>query len=257
MADPKAKTPGANTLVIMFDSTSLLPGTVVPMFQKMSHLPDVSLTTSAVYHDDNLLGRSEPFKSYSFSTSTQITFTGLILVQGSTKDRNVAMEIVGGGLGLTGRFVSATMPFIGPAGKLISAAMNAGKDSKIQEILVSTTFQEVTLVAAWFESLTKPQYDDQGYAYPPPHVFLMHGQNFKRRGVITNVHLTYKGPWEVTTLLSMLVEISLTFQEDNKTPKGFLDTLNMKEDAIKKEAIEERYSGAQKAIDNARSLSGL
>jgi len=254
MASAKSRSPGANKLVVMLDTKSVLPYSLnegVATYQELTHLPDVSLSASASYHDDNLLGRSEPFKSYSFSNPTQISFTGLIVVEGELKDRNIATELTAGALGLTGRFVSASAPFIGPAGKLISKIL----PKQAQESIVKATFLEVTQKAAWFESLTKPQYDLQGYAYPPPHVLIFHGQNFKRRGVITNVHLTYKGPWEVSTLLSMLVEVTLTFQEDNLVPKGFLDVVNLKDP--QKVSVEEQPFGAQAAIDNARSLVGL
>lgn len=257
--------PGANVFKVLLDMNSLLPGTYntgCALGYELAHIPDVQVNSSSVWHDENILGRSEPFKSYAYSTNTQISFTGKLVVQGSMKERNIPVEVMAGALGLTGRFVGSTAPFLGPAGNLASAAARGRlmdeQPNEVQERIVLAVFREVTQIAAWFEALTKPQYDLMGYSYPPPHIFVRLGQNFEKRGVVSTVNLTYKGPWEVSTLLCMEVEVALTVMEVNKVPKGFLDAANMKEGALQRNYKDpDLYGTGQAAIDNARSLVGL
>jgi hypothetical protein len=264
MTAAASRSPGANTFKITLDLDTLLPGTLfagVSTGFEMAHIPEVHVNASSVWHDDNILGRSEPFKSYAYSPNTQISFTGKLVVQGDMKSRNIPTEVLAGALGLTGRFVGSSAPFLGPAGNLASLAMRGQlfeKPSDVQERVVVAVFKEVTQVAAWFEALTKPQYDLMGYAYPPPHVRVQYGQNFTRRGVVGSVNLVYRGPWEVATLLCMEVEVGFTLLEDNKIPKGFLDAANMKTEAVKRNYVDPNlYGTGQAAIDNARALTGL
>jgi hypothetical protein len=261
MASASTNSPGTNTFSILLDPASVLPSTPNTLLQyiELSSLPDPTVTSVSNWHEDNILGRSEPYRSYMYSSSNIVSFTGFLVAMGTPQDRDIALSVVGGALGLTGRFVGQAQPFIGPAGKIFSAAYNklfGRSDKEIQEAVVTSTYNEVTRKARWLEALTKTQYDDQGWAYPAPHVFLQHGQNWKRRGIIQSVSITWKGPWEVSTLLCMVVEAAITFVEDNQTPKSFVEVATgapPERTPLK----DSEYTGVQKAIDNARSLSGL
>lgn len=259
MASVTTRSPGTNTFNIMLDSSSVLPSTPTSVFQfvELSALPEPTTTSVANWHEDNILGRSEPYRSYMYSSSNIVNFSGFLVAMGTPKDRDIALSIVGGALGLTGRFVGQSAPFIGPAGKIFSAVYNKlFNNEDVQEAIVKSTFEEVTKRALWLEALTRTQYDEQGWAYPPPHVFLQHGQNWKRRGIIQSVTNVWKGPWEVSTLLCMVVESTITFVEDNQTPKSFVEVATG-QPYVRTPLKDSEYTGVQKAIDNARSLSGL
>ena len=257
-----------NVFRIVLDKTSLLPnnrlgGTTEDAddYVTFSEIPEtITMRKGASYTDDFILGRSEPYKSYIGSTSTTFTFSARLVAMGERSDkyRAVSTEIAAAGLGLTGRFVGGTAPFIGPAGKLASLAIqgkNPINTGDSFDELVSVTFAEVTKKAAWLEALVYPQYDDGGQAYPPPRVYLTLGQNFTRRGIIKEISIAWKGPWEVSSLLCMVLEASMTFEEVNKVPKGYLQARNREKPASQTKGSE--YSGTRQAIDNARSISGL
>jgi hypothetical protein len=245
---------------IRIDKSSMLPQfrtSGVDEFTFSEDAPEnLTLSKAANYTEDNITGRSEPYLSYGYSLGTKINFTGKLVARGEPKDRNIPMEILGGGLGLTGRFVSGASQFIGIAGKTTSAGFNAlyPGESKPNEI-ATITFQEVTQKVAWLEALTYPQYDAQGVAYPPPRVWLQYGANFNRRGLVTDVNFTFHGPWEVTSMLCMYVECNIGFIEINKSPKGYLDVRSITQPEFSPTPT--TGFGVQSAIDNARSIAGL
>lgn len=243
-----------NVFRIVLDEQTLLPNNRsagAESFVEFSELPEnLSFTKSANYNEDPVLGRSEPYQTYANSSATRFNFTAKLVATGSPKDRGVFSEVIAGALGLTGRFVSGTSQFLGIAGNLLTGS--PGVDT---EKVVTTTFQEVTRKVAWLESLLYPQYDDSGITYAPPMVNLMYGQNLLRHGVIDNINFVLQGPWEMTTLLCMVVECTVSFREVNKIPKGYLNVRN-----ITRPEIQRDNAGGftvRKAIDNARSLSGL
>jgi hypothetical protein len=253
----------ANKFSISLDKRSVLPSDLLLLRSSLSFtgLPDVRLQSGAIWHEDNIIGRSEPYRSYLYSTGTTISFTGVLVATGGIvgKNKDLATAIAAGALGLTGRFVGQSAPFIGAAGKVFSLIRNGIPSAAEQEALenerIGTIYYEVTLQAAWLEALTKPQYDPMGWAYPPPHVWIQHGQNFLKRGLLTNSTITFKGPYEPNTLLSMHVEVDMTFVEDNEIPKSLTDVAWLKfPDRVAPGA--DKFT-TQDAVDNARSLSGL
>lgn len=247
-----------NVFRIILDERTMLPNNRsvgAESFVEFSELPEnLSFQKSANYHQDAVLGRSEPYQTYANSSATIFTFTARLVATGSLRDRGVLMEVIAGALGLTGRFVSGSSQVTGAAGNLTTAALGANKGISAEEV-VSATFQEVTRKVAWLEALLYPQYDDQGITYPPPMVNLMYGQNLLRHGVITNINFVLRGPWEMTTLLCMVVECNVVFTEVNKVPSGYLNVRNL----LPPKPQIDTSSGfrPRKIIDNIRSLSGL
>lgn len=248
----------ANVFRIVLDEQTLLPNNRSQgeaSYLEFSELPEgLSFSKSANYREDAVLGRSEPYISYENSSPTRFTFTAKLVATGSPKDRSFYNGIIAGALGLTGRFVANTQQFIGIAGTIASnvAGLSTGADT--QEI-VDTTFREVTQKVAWLEALTYPQIDDSGITYQPPMVNLMYGQNLLRHGVITNVNFVLRGPWEMQTLLCMVVECNIQFMEVNKVPKGYLNVRNITEPKV--ETLPTQGFTARKALDNVRSIAGL
>jgi hypothetical protein len=226
----------ANKFRISLDERTVLPQDLLLLTPSVSFtgLPEVRLQSGASWHDDNIIGRSEPYRSYLYSTGTSISFTGVLIATGGIvgKSKDIATAIAAGALGLTGRFIGQSAPFIGPAGKVFSLIRNGIPSAAEQEALenerIGTIWFEVAVQAAWLEALTKPQYDSMGWAYPPPHVWIQHGQNFLKRGLLTSSTITFKGPYEPNTLLSMHVEVEMTFVEDNEIPKSLTDVAGLK-----------------------------
>lgn len=258
----------ANVFRIILDSMTLLPNNRLASGQddyvEFAEFPkDLTISKSANYSEDAILGRSEPYKVYQHSSGTRITFVARLVAMGTQKERGIEMEILGGALGLTGRFVGASMPFIGPAGNLASIALSGGKTAKAalgmaepsSEDVATTTFLEVTKKAAWLEALTYPQYDAQGRAYPPPMVWLVYGQNFNRHGIMRDITIQYEGPWEMSTLLCMVVSCTVRFEEVNSTPNGYTNVRNISR--LSGAQISGGGFGARSAIDNVRSVAGL
>lgn len=252
-----------NRLKLIIDRTSMLPENRLEI-DELTFSEDapsqVNISKGAHYHEDNVIGRSEPYLSYGYSMSTKVNFTGKLVALGQEKDRNIPMEFIGGALGLTGRFVGGAATYIGIGGSVISEAINQetinrlfGQESSNETAL--TTFTEVTQKVAWLDALQNPQYDSQGKAYPPPRVWLKFGQNFKKRGVIDSVSFVLQGPWEVRTLLCMQVDCQISFIEVNTAPKSYRDVRNISGPELS-EAPDTGFNG-EDAIDNARSLAGL
>lgn len=193
---------------------------------EFSELPEnLTLNKSAYWNNEQIPGRGEPWKNYAATSPTRINFTAKLVAMGGTNDRKGLLDIAGTGLGLAGRFISPTQPFLGIAGNAISAAADPG--SVIANFLgiepddkIPITFDEVHRKIAFLESLLHPQIDNLGRSFPPPSVFLCYGENFRRRGVIMDVSFVYKGPWEINTLMCMQVECNIVFEEANAAPKS-------------------------------------
>lgn len=270
-ATPQNSAPPANVFRLYIDRKSLLPASrfITPEYVEFVDLPDdVQFSKSALFNDEAILGRSEPFKSYLSSSVAQITFTGRLVALGKADDgwQKIATKIIAGGLGLTGRFVGASMPYVGPAGKLASLALNAEKGYKDfmgefgedQARIATCTWDEVTKKARVLEALVYPQYDWRGHAYPPPLVRLQHGQNFTRPGVVKQVSMRWKGPWEVSTLLCMVVEAGIYFEEVSPRPKSF-DEVQTGAGYYSSAVTDDMsiQTTQNKIQDNVRSISGL
>jgi hypothetical protein len=189
-----------------------------------------------------------------------MTFSARLVATGSPKEQGLIMDIASGALGLTGRFVNSLAPWAGAAvaaaGKLGSSVYNAvAGNSDLEQEKIDITFQEVTRKVAWLEALMYPQYDDSGVSYPPPMVWLMYGQNLLRHGIIKDINFNLQGPWEMQTLLCMVIDCNVQFQEVNRAPKGYLDARNIKQPT--KETVASGGINPRSVIDNVRSISGL
>jgi hypothetical protein len=195
---------------------------------EFSEIPErVLVSKSAVYNDVSIPGRSEPWKTYSHSNPTTITFTAKLVAQGAALSGSVGLAAAAAvttlafaGLSAVG-FPTSINVDVGDNTFLRTAAARAEAAKAIPLILI-----EVQRRADWLLALTFSQSDDQGRVFPPPLVNLIHGANFSMRGVITDVQLSYQGPWEPNTILSQVVEATLTFHEVNLIPKNYLEVRN-------------------------------
>jgi hypothetical protein len=260
-----AETP-KNTFRMTIDQSSMLPNNRLGEaarqedYIEFAELPrEFSLSKSANYQEDQVLGRSEPYVTYANSGPTRMTFSARLVATGTPAERGLAMDIAGGALGLTGRFVNNLAPWAGAAvavaGKLGNAVSALFGDSDLDQEKINITFAEVTQKMAWLEALLHPQYDDSGISYPPPMLYLMYGQNLLRHGIVKDVTFSMGGPWEMQTLLCMVVDCNIQFQEVNKAPKGYLDARNIKQPVAQDVAA--GGINARSVIDNVRSISGL
>jgi hypothetical protein len=251
---PPTKRRAGEQFVVRIDPDSLVDGpdrvreaihgigdTASSLSIALPEIPEsVRLSKTANYNDDTVSGRSEPWKTYTSSAPTMIEFSWKFMAEGGSKELgvgDVANQLAGFGLGLVGRFVSGSAPFLGVAGNSVSTTIRSAQalasDQSVESVLGRAIFghdigdlsfpifKEIHEKLAWMEALTYPQYDDQGRAYPPPVCWIQFGANFDRRVVVRTVSFDYKGPWEVNTLLCYLVEVSLVCEEVNRIPKGF------------------------------------
>ncbi len=200
---------------------------------EFSEVPErVVVQKTASYVDEIIPGRSEPWKNYSHSNATVVSFTAKLVATGGGLNSSFASA----GLSIA---ATAVQSFLAPitanvsfpqaqastASPLVSAGLSVpGRLTSVS--LIPVIMLEVHKRVDWLEALTYPQYDEMGRAFPPPLVHLSHGANFKKRGIIRDVQFTYLPPYEPITLLCMQVECSITFEEVNFTPKGYLDVRN-------------------------------
>lgn len=195
---------------------------------EFSEIPErVLVSKNAVYNDALVPGRSEPWKTYSHSDSTTVTFTAKLVAQGAA---------LSGSIGAAAASAFTTLAFAGLSAAGIPTSVNVDVGDNVFLRSASARIEsaksiplivlEVQRRADWLRSLMYPQKDDQGRLFPPPLVNLIHGANFTMRGVITNAVLAYEGPWEPNTLLSQVIECNVTFQEVNITPMAYLDVRN-------------------------------
>ena len=197
-----------------------------------SELPEnLTLQKSAIYNDEPIPGRSEPWKVYSYSGSTLIDFNAKLLAMGT--------EITPGALkrsallaGQVGTQVANRLGIGGEFGVLNTWAPRLYRNiedlatDKSNSELNSVTFEEVHKKAAILESLVYPQYNEDGISFPPPLVWLNYGSNFRRRGIIKDVRLQYMKPWVPDTGLSMIIDCGVVMEEVNFTPKGYSQVRN-------------------------------
>lgn len=193
-----------------------------------SEIPDsVNIQKSAMYNDETIPGRSEPWKTYSSSSSTTIDFTAKLVATGMEKSPSIISRgvtlagQVGNKLGLGGEIGIASTY----APRIYRNLMSLSQDKKGAE-LTAAVFEEVHKKAAVLESLVFPQYNEDGIAFPPPLVNLRYGTAITRRGVIRDVRFRYTGPWDVNTGMPMSVEVSVTMEEVNRVPKGHMEVRN-------------------------------
>lgn len=258
MAGSSIDDPSLKLFKIQLVKESLLPNNRIigPDYCEFSELPaNLVMSKAASYTDEQILGRTEPWKSYANSDTTRIEFTARLMALGGYVDSSAPVQAAGFALGLTGRFVPQTQPFLGIAGNAFSLPFGGNTD---QEKLITITFEEVHQKVAWLEALTYAQYDDQGHAYPPPLVKLVYGQNFTRRGVVRAVSFQFRGPWEVSTLMCMLVECSISFEEVNQSPKGYIDVRNRTPPQVNLVLGESSFEKTKRTVvDYSRSIFGI
>jgi hypothetical protein len=186
----------------------------------------VNIGKSASYTDEQIAGRSEPWKVYNSSGSTMIDFAAKLMAMGESKSPWPFKEAVslagqiGNRVGLGGLLGVATTY----APRLYRNIMDLVGNNTGDEI-TSTTFTEVIKQAVALEALVYPQYNDDGIAFPPPMVYLKYGP-LTRRGIIRDVRFRLRPPWDVATGLPMLIECNVTMEEVNRVPKSFLQVRN-------------------------------
>ena len=232
------------------------------LYLEFSEIPErVVVQKSASYIDEIIPGRSEPWKNYSHSNSTVVSFTAKLMATGAGLNSSFSSA----GLSLAATAVSTfTAPITSqvsfPAAQQSTASPIVSAGLSVPGRLTSVSLIPVILLEIhkrvdWLEALTYPQYDEQGRAFPPPLVELSHGANFKKRGIIRDVQFTYMPPYEPITLLCMQVECSITFEEVNYTPKGYLEVRN-RWDPLHG-GLDRFKPNKQDAIGAARSALGL
>lgn len=244
-----------------------------PDFLEFSELPDnLNLNKSAYWNNEQVVGRGEPWKNYASTSPTRINFTAKLVATGGSEAATGFVrglnDVAGFGLGLAGRFAAPTQPFLGIAGNVISAAGGIKSGSALRQFLggdpddkIKLTFEEVHQKLAWLEALLHPQVTNEGRSFPPPAVFLCYGGNFRRRGVIPDVSFVFRGPWEVNTIMCMLVEVSIVFEESNAVPKSYNEVRNREqpvgEVAGANFSSKAEAKGGITAADFARSVFGI
>jgi len=194
-----------------------------------SELPsDVNIQKSATYTDEDIPGRSEPWKVYHSSASTSIDFSAKLVAMGDSKSPNLVKTAVSTGGQLGNK--------LGLGGVLGTASTYAPRvyrnlfdllGDKRNDDISGTIFEDVIKKAAVLESLVYPQYNNDGIAFPPPHVILRYGP-LVRRGIVRDIRQTLQGPWDVQSGLPMVIEVSVTMEEVNRIPKGHMDVRNFK-----------------------------
>ncbi len=232
---------GIKTFKIELVRASLLSevGVFTDIELEFSEIPErVLVQKSAVYTDVPIPGRSEPWKNYSHSNPTTITFTAKLVAIGAPTSGSLgaaagsaAVNLAFAGLSVAGvpTSVNVNIPEVGEDANFLGIPNNA--INRVEAL--ANAAQNIPLIllecqrkADWLRALLHPQHDSQGRVFPPPLVNLIHGANFTMRGVIKDVNLTYMSPWEPNTLLSQQIEVNITFEEVNDTPKGYLEVRN-------------------------------
>lgn len=246
-----------------------------PLTISLPHLPEsVRMTKTANYNDETIPGRSEPWKSYSHSSPTQIEFSFKFVAMGAQDQGPFSFSgLAGKALGVVGQNFSQAAPFLGVAGNTLSTAVTVAEASaaaanpgRLVESAVrgeaqsnaAIVFREVHQKVSWLEALTYPQYDSQGRAYPPPKVTILYGLNFERTGVIRTVSFDFQGPWDVEMYLCYLVETSIVFEESNDQPRGWKDVRNRQ--LPRSSQVGSPFSTAklaQTGVDLSRAIVGL
>lgn len=77
---------------------------------------------------------------------------------------------------------------------------------------------------AFIESLAYPDYS-KSIVLPPPVILLYLGPNLKMKGIIGDVNVTYKRPYD-TTLRPMMADLSFTVTHVTETPPDYYDIRN-------------------------------
>lgn len=225
---------------------------------EFSEIPErVLVAKSAVYKDVHIPGRSEPWKTYSHSNPTVVTFTAKLVALGAPLTGSVGAAAASAAAtlayaGLSAAGVPTSVTFEGNDSTLFrNAAQRAESLKRVPSIIL-----EVQRRADWLRALMHSQVDEQGRVFPPPLVNLIHGANFTLRGVLTDVTLAYEPPWEPNTLLSQVVECNVTFHEVNLTPKSYLEVRNGWNPIIGN-GLERFRPDARDIIAASRSLAGF
>jgi hypothetical protein len=217
-----------------------------------SEIPEsVLVQKRASYNEEVVPGRTEPWLNYSHSEGTIITFTAKLFAQGERKE-SWTDGLAGTALGLGARFYAPAAPFLGIGGNALS--MLLGEDPSSPS---PTIFKEVHQKAAFLQSLTYAQYTEQGIAYAPMKVWLVVNDLDWVRGVIKEVNITYKGPYDVDTLMSYQADCYIVFQESNPHPKGCVDVFSLRAPNPRAEADFDWSMAGKSALGTGRSIMGI
>lgn len=202
---------------------------------RFSELPELEMTKAAVYNDEAVPGRSEPWKVYSHSDPLRIEFTAKLVAQGvqQATENRITWGLIGARVASVGVDLGqqALEQFTRgiPGAELIRSEVNRRLLGPEGKDITSVTFQEVHYRAAFCLALMFPQYDGNGRAFPPPLVRLKYGSNFNFRGVLKNVSLRYLPPWDPKSGLAMVISVSATFEQVNIIPASYLDVRRFQE----------------------------
>lgn len=224
--------PAMHQFYLVLDKQTVLKGSQIAGDDRLefTELPEeLSLTRSANYIDIDIVGRSEPLKSYSNSPSTTFDFSVKFVAVGDPVAAGVGFSSLASlgpaaiASGLVAGGVRGAGQVLGISG-FDNSAVNLVADSGIGK--AASLELEVHQKVRWLEALTYAQYDDQGRAFPPPAFYLIFGRNLERRCVLRSITEVFKGPWDVTGLMCHVVEVSLTCEEVNAAPKSYQDVRN-------------------------------
>lgn len=88
--------------------------------------------------------------------------------------------------------------------------------SSIDQADNGSTYTNVLDNVNKLRSLTYPNYDS--YAYSPDPVILKIGQMVFMKCIVTAFDCNWRSPWDLDTEVSMVAEVSITFEETNDNP---------------------------------------
>ena len=84
---------------------------------------------------------------------------------------------------------------------------------------------EIPKIAAWCMALAYPDYKS-GLIAPPHPVYLQVGSMIKMKGVVGDVVVTHRGPWDFDTNYGRIIEVSMSIQEVGEIPYGLTEVRN-------------------------------
>jgi len=198
----------------------------LPLVLRFSEVPEpVIVSKAATYQQYRVPGRSEPLRIYDSSSTTKLTFKAKVVATGGSTSYNSAAFVTRKLAGkVANRLYTKGAQYMGVAGNAISRLSNPTNPDGVSAAakIAKACITEVKEKVQFIESLTYPQYDESGRVYSPPLVWIKYGENFNRRCLLSSFTVNYRGPYEESTLLTYVAELSMNFEEVSKKPKDFL-----------------------------------
>lgn len=155
-------------------------------FQSMP--TEISDSKLANWTPTTILGRSEPIQGYSDSGPRTVSFSLEFAASVDQGDQSVPLV-------------------------------------KLDEPGTNVEFSPTNYVleaVAWLQSLVYPDYDDtvSGLVKPPPVCVLIIGELIRMRCICKDVNVSWRGPWEPSSLTPMFATVALNFDEVNENRYG-------------------------------------